>query len=246
MKARPGLDTHEISARAAAHPLLALLEPRVRAAVITASKLVPYRAGRSVLREGDTADRVFALLDGAVRVFHRAGDGSELLVKLFRAPALFGEMEVLVGSCFLEHVATLEASEILQIPAVVFRRLVDGQPSFTRALALDLSARLCIATHNERALGFHDLETRLSNLLLDYAALASRTTEQGTRIEVALTQDGMARDLAVSRRSLIRALERLRGLGLIEKVRGRYLIVDLEGLRTRSALRLGLTYRLSP
>jgi CRP-like cAMP-binding protein len=235
----------QIASSVSAHPLLAMLDPKLREQTVAASRIVPYRAGRAVLREGDPADRVFCLLHGAVRVFHRADDGGELLVKLFRAPALFGEMEVLVGAPFLEFVTTLEPCEIMQIPAAVFLRLVDAQPHFTKALAIDLSARLCIATTNERALGFLEVETRLANLLLDYAALAGRELEDGVLIDVALSQDGMARDLAISRRSLIRALEKLRKVGVVTKQQGRYVVRDLDALRARSSRRMSLTYKLT-
>jgi CRP-like cAMP-binding protein len=223
---------------------LALVDAKRRAKVIAASRLVPYRAGRPVVKEGDPPGAVFCLLEGAVRVFHRAPDKSELLVKLFRAPALFGEMEVLVGIPMLEFVSTVERSEILQVPATVFRELLDLEPRFLKALVIDLSARLCIATHNERALGFLDVETRLANLLNDYADLAGEHEDGALRIAVALTQDGMARDLAVSRRSLIRALEKLRREKLIAKRDGRYVILDRARLRARGSGMLGLTYRL--
>jgi CRP/FNR family transcriptional regulator, cyclic AMP receptor protein len=233
----------DLLAKAAEHPLLALLDERTRAQVIGAGRLVPYRSKRPVLKEGDPPDKFFVLIDGAVRVFHRSTDGTEVMVKLFRAPAIFGEMEVLVGSPFLEHVATIEPSKILHLPAAWLPRLIS-EPRFAKALLTDVCARLCIATINERALAFLDVETRLANLLLDYADISGKETGEGLTIEVAMTQESMAKDLAVSRKSLVRGLDKLREDRVLDKRNARYVILDLESLRKKSSRVLGLTYKL--
>lgn len=226
------------------HPMLARLHREVLESLLAQSRLVPYRAGRPVLREGAAPEHVYCLIEGAVRVFHRNGEGEEILVKLFKAPALFGEMEVLVGSRFLEHVSTIEPSRILHVPAAWFRRLVETDASFCRALVVDLSARLCIATQNERALAFLDADSRIANLLLDYASVASRPDGDGLILEVRLTQDGIARDLALSRKTVTRTLQRFRTEGIISKRGGRYVLHDLPGLEARSTHRASLSYRL--
>ncbi|MBI5511764.1 MAG: Crp/Fnr family transcriptional regulator [Deltaproteobacteria bacterium] len=241
------MEAKEITAKAALHPLLAVLEADILGAVVRASKLISFRARRTILKEGDPPQQAFCLLSGAVRVFHRSAEGNEVTVKLFRAPALFGEMEVLAGRPFMEYVTTLEPADILLVPAAVLLKLVKTQRSFAEAMAVDLSLRLCIATHNERALAFCDVDTRLANLLVDYAELAGEPrAEGGIRISVPLTGESMAKDLAVSRKSLVRSLAKLDELGLATKSDGRYVVADLEALRRRGSGTLGLTYNLTP
>lgn len=56
----------------------------------------------------------------------------------------------------------------------------------------------------------------------------------------------MARDLAVSRKSLVRALGKLDELALVTKRTGRYVVHNPHGLRARGSGSLGLAYRLTP
>lgn len=241
------MDHNDAVAKASKHPLLTVLEHEVLQAVVRASKLVTFRAKRTILKEGEPANQAYCLLSGAVRVYHRSANGNEVTVKLFRAPALFGEMEVLAGRPFMEYVTTLELCDILLVPASVMIKLLRTQKGFAEALAVDLSQRLCIATHNERALAFCDVDTRLANLLLDYAELTGQAEpDGGIRISVPLTGDSMARDLAVSRKSLVRALGKLDELALVTKRAGRYVVLNPHGLRARSSGSLGLTYHLTP
>jgi CRP/FNR family transcriptional regulator len=238
------MDAQDIRARVANHPLLRLLEPHILDAVLKVSKPAKLRANRHILREGEEAKAAYYLLSGAVRVYHRHTDGNEVTVKLFRAPALFGEMEILAACPFLEWVATLEPCELLVVPAEILRKLVRTQRTFAEALVKDLAARLCIATQNERALAFCDVDTRLATLLLDFAALAGTPVEGGIRIGLHITQNSMAHDLAVSRKSLVRALAKLSEHRVVDKRDGRYLILDPAALAARSTGTLGLRYSL--
>ena len=203
-----------------------------------------------------------------MRVYHRSANGNEVTVKLFRAPALFGEMEVLAGWPFLEYVITLEPSEIFLMPAAVLVKLLKTQRAFAEALAVDLSLRLCIATHHERALAFCNVDTRLNHrqtgqILADEldvpvardlvghgldatnAEVAGEPCDLGVRITTLLTGNSMAHDLAVSRKSVVRALGKLEELALVAKAEGRYVVIDLDALRQRGSGTLGLAYKLA-
>lgn len=235
---------HEVTAKASRHPLLARLDATTLAAVVRASELTTYRAKRTILSEGDAPARAYCLLSGAVRVFHRDASGREVTVKLFRAPALFGEMEVIAQVPFLEYARTLETCEVLRIPAQILRRLVATQADFAAAITSDLARRLCIATANERVLAFCDVDTRLANLLLDYATLAGEPDGNSVRITHPLTGESLSRDLAVSRKSMVRALKKLVDEGVVVKRGHQCTITDMTALQGRGSGRLSLTHRL--
>src|SRR5687767_9852425 len=80
----------ELATQLRAHPLLSTLDAEALKRTVKHSKLVRFRPERRVLSEGDPPAQVFCLLSGSVRVFHRH-QNKEVLLKLFRAPALFGE-----------------------------------------------------------------------------------------------------------------------------------------------------------
>ncbi|MBK7859313.1 MAG: Crp/Fnr family transcriptional regulator [Archangiaceae bacterium] len=224
------------------HPLLAKLDDEARKLVLRTSTATRYRPGRMVIREGD-GPRAFCLLEGAARVFHKQGE-KEVLVKLFRAPAFGGEMEVLCDRNYLVNMRTVEASLLMTLDSEVFRHLVNTRGPFAAALCSDLSARLFIATSNERALAFADVDARLADLLLDYASLWGEETDAGVRIGLAMSQDAMSRDLAVSRKAVVQSLLTFKSMGLVDKVDGRYLILRPKDLAQVSWGGLRLSHRL--
>lgn len=61
-----------------------------------------FEAGDVILSEGDEELAFFVLLSGSVKVFYRSPDGDEVIVKIFGAPAAFGEMKSSVVTAPLE------------------------------------------------------------------------------------------------------------------------------------------------
>lgn len=234
----------EVIAVARQHKLLASLSESVLTNVIRASKVVHFRPNRPVLKSGDPASHVLCLLGGAMRVFYIDPSGSELLVKLFRGPALLCEMEVLTGIAIMPNARTIQESDILYVPANVFMTLVNSYPEFTRVLVQDLATRLCVASDRQRALAFSDVERRFANLLLDYAQLSGVDTPDGVRIETALTQDGISRDLAVSRKAINNILQNMKEAGILDKRDARYVILNMDALVQRSSRSLLVTHQL--
>lgn len=234
----------EVIAIARQHRLLASLTESVLTNVVRASKVVHFRPGRPVLKSGDPATHVLCLLSGAMRVFYMDESGSEVLIKLFRGPALLCEMEVLTGIAIMPNARTLQDSDILYVPANVFTTLVNSYPEFTRVLVQDLATRLCVASDRQRALAFADVERRFANLLLDYAQLSGKETRDGVRIETALTQDGISRDLAVSRKAVNNILQSMKEAGILDKRDARYVILDMDALIQRSSRSLLVTHQL--
>jgi CRP-like cAMP-binding protein len=227
-----------------AHPMLARLDDEAQALVLRSSKAVPYRGGRQVIKQGDPP-RAFCLLSGSARVYHRSED-KEVLVKLFKAPAFGGEMEVLCDRAYLVNMRTLEPSRVLWLDNEVFKHLVNTRLAFAATLCADLSARLFIATSNERALAFADVNARLADLLLDYGHLVGVPDAQGLRIPLALSQEAMSRDLGISRKAVVRTLLTFKKLGLVTKEKGRYVIRQEKALSEVCWGGLRLSYRLEP
>lgn len=230
---------------ALAHPLLSALDTKSLETVMGLSRITVFRPKRTVVRAGDDPRCAFLLLNGTVRVFHRSERGEELTTLLLAGPAVFNDTRVLDESRIEENVVTLERSSVLSVPAEVFRRLVSLRPQFNEVLIRDQAARACIASALNRRLAFNDIDTRLANLLLDYAALVGTQNGNGhVRLELPFSQQSMANDLGASRKSLNRALERLREIGAVAKSRARYEIRDISRLRERAGTAAGIRHSI--
>lgn len=231
----------------ARNPLFGKVDEGLLERLLPHAERIRFRAGRKILREGSEAGQVFCLVDGGVRIYHRApgGEDGEIVVKLFRAPAFFGEMEVLLGIPWLETVETVLPSEVIRIAGPAFVRVLRAESKLAFALVQDLTLRLCIATEHARVLAFASLESRLASLMLDHVRLFGVEDPRGVLVDVKISQETLARSLAASRKSVNLTFGAWKTRGLLMKENGRYLVTDLEALEAMAIeSKYGLAYVL--
>lgn len=227
--------------------------PHFKASPKDAVRMLAQHAQRRNLRRqemllGEMAppSHVFALVRGAVRVFYSSETGEQITVKLFHAPAFFGEMECLVNTPHLESVQALVSSVVLAIPRVPFVDFLQRDPNATFRLLVDVSARLCVAAQHERSLAFRDVPSRLASLLLSYARVFGAQVEGGILLGRCITYDELANDLGVTQKSIQRALIAWAHAGWIQRGSKSLLIKNGDALaRLAGELSAQLDYQLT-
>ena len=225
------------------NPIFSAASPDSRERLIRASTLRRYAPGDEVLAEGQPSRHIFAMETGSVRVFHMSPMGEEVALKLFSAPAIFGEAEAFCHIPYLEHVTAVEPTRILVMPPAAVLRLLRAEPECAVRMLLDVATRLAIAAYNEKSLAFNPATIRLANYLLDYARWTHHSAAGELRLD--LNQDEMAAAIGVTRRSIAKDIIAWQKEGVLERRRGQYIILDPETLRRYSdPERLGLAYSL--
>lgn len=233
----------KIKALFEAHPALGTLDEASLKTVAKMSRIVVCRPGRTIQKEGENADTVFFVLDGMVRVFHRSHSGDQVTLQILNGPAVLNDVRAITGTAAVECAVTLRQSTMLLVPAQVFCRLLSLRPALAEQVLQDMATRQCLGSDRVRRLAFDDIDTRLADLLLEYAELVGTPLADGEiRLEHAFSQQSMAHDLGASRKSINRALERFKDAGLIEKVNARYCVRDVDALRACASGALGMRH----
>lgn len=225
------------------HPILRGVFAEHVKMLIDGGQTKTYAPGELLLREGASELFCFFLMSGSVKVFYTSPDGLEVVVKVFGAPAVFGEMECTTGIPYLESVVAVERAKALRVPASVLQRALETSHALSLNLLRDLSARLCIAAQNENALAFLPVGVRLANLLLTYVRLYGVPVEGGTLIRVKLSQDELANGLGVARKSVSRTFKAWQEQGLVTKRAGCLVVSDVEALASLGSGHLDIGHR---
>jgi len=225
------------------NPIFSAASPESLQRLIQSSVVRRYHPGEVVLAEGQPSRHVFALESGAVRVFHMSHLGEEVALKLFSAPAIFGEAEAFCDIPYLEHVSAAEESRILVMPPAAVLRLLRAEAECAVRMLVDVATRLAIAAYNEKSLAFNPATIRLANYLLDHAEWTKQPGDEELRLD--LNQDQMAAAIGVTRRSIAKDIIAWQKEGVLVRRRGKYIILEPESLRRYSdPERLGLAYSL--
>jgi CRP/FNR family transcriptional regulator len=214
--------------------IFAKAAPEKVEALAALAEVLTFEKEQRILEEGDDSAHLFVLIKGIVGVFYSSEDGVDVLVKIFGAPAVFGEMELIFGQPRQEYVECFEPAVVARFPAGAFMRFMRGDPEACYVMLKDVAARLAIAAYNERALAFLDAKTRLAGLFLSFLEAYGERQSDGVTLRIKLTYEMLARCLGVTVRSIDRAMTDWAKEGWLTKSRGTYTFHDIRKLEGRA------------
>ncbi len=202
---------------------LSRLPAEIRAELEAGSKIVSVPAGTTIFAPGQTADNLWLLLDGTVKVQQKSETGREVF--LYRVHA--GESCVLTTACMLafEDYAAEGTSETdvkaVAIPRKTFDDLVAKSPVFREFVFTAYSRRITDLFTLIDDIVFQRMDVRLASRLLE---LADRENVVHATHAVLGTELGTAREV------VSRTLSEFQRRGWVEQLRGEIRLIGTDAL----------------
>jgi CRP-like cAMP-binding protein len=180
---------------------------RLRIAERVAERVV--ERGQCVFVQDEPGDRMYVLVEGAVKLFVASRDGGIVELVRHRPPAAFGEVALLDGGPRSASAEAVERSLLLVMTRAQLLRLLHSEEQVAEALLRTLGAIVRRTTRQVSDLVFLDLQGRVARQLL---ALAGE--EQGARSR-RVTQAELATMVGGTRQTANQALRSLEARGYI-------------------------------
>jgi CRP-like cAMP-binding protein len=214
----------------ATHPLWDTAPRELRELAATKMSVRRLRVGARVLSEGDPADAIHLLVDGCVRVFYATSDQAQITVKIFRAPAMFGEAEAVsgfvgTGTVWQETVQTVVPSTVLTTPVADYLALLARAPAIAMLHFVDVCERFSRCIGSERSTHEGSLDQRVLGLLAAYAKTFGDQRGRETIIDHKLSYDSLAMELGATSRTVARAIQRLSKAGRLRRAGHRFVLI---------------------
>src|ERR1043165_1937096 len=192
---------------------LAPLAEQTLAAIAATGVVRTFPKNAILINEGDTADSLFIVLSGRIKVFASNEAGREIVLSFFGPGEYVGEMS-LDGSPRSASVMTVEPTTCAVVNRASFREFILAHPDFALHLVEKLIQRVRITTENVKSLALSDVYGRLVKLLLTLAV----EREGYLVVPERLTQQDIAERVGASRDMISRLLKDL--------VAGGYLVIQ--------------------
>ncbi|WP_307795629.1 Crp/Fnr family transcriptional regulator [Actinacidiphila acididurans] len=215
-----------------------LLDDAARQQLQDAGHVKSFPVRTHLVRQNEVSEHVFVLRRGCVKIYADTGTGYQAVLALRNDGDLLGEQAGLDRQPRSASIAALMEVEALVIPAGRFAALLRSTPTVAFAVQQVLSGRLREADRQRAVTGSTSVEARLAALVLDLAGrYGTAAAGRSVRIDLPLSQDDLAGLVLGSRRTVARALEEWRRLGILTT--GRQMLELAPGaraqLRTRAA-----------
>jgi CRP/FNR family cyclic AMP-dependent transcriptional regulator len=182
----------------------------------------------TIFHEGDTADAIFVVVNGRVKVVTTSSDGKEFILTVLGPGQVFGEMALLEAAARSASVVTITAVELLVIKRADFDHLLHTSPGISRKLMAILSRRLRRANSKMESLAYMDVAGRLARYLLDMALDHGQRLGNGWVVVRRPTHSDIAHSIGTSRETVSRLINEFEeGFGLVNKGKFTYIRENL-------------------
>jgi CRP/FNR family cyclic AMP-dependent transcriptional regulator len=200
------------------------------------SILVEPRDGEAIISQGDPSDAVYAITggDGHVRIGTIDRHSKALMVEVFRAGEIFGEIGVIDGRVRTATATAVGRLRLMKIRQTVFLAALANYPTVGEALCRIVIPRLRRTYELFQDAAFGTLEARLARQIVYLAGWEGRPPPpRGVRLTHRLRQADLADLLGATTRSIITILNSWRAAGLVvyDTERAFLTVTDIAAMR---------------
>ncbi len=202
-------------------------------ALAAVAKRRTFRTGEVIFHRDDPGQVLYVIKEGKVKICLISPDGQEISLVVFGKGECFGELALLDGLPRSADAIALEKAECYTLQRSDFHNAIMKNPKIAIEVLEVLSKRLRSTDQQVEDLIFLDVYGRVAKKLLELGDSHGTKVEDGTRIEVRLTQQELASMVGASRESVNKVLGYFTDKKFISTDRHRITIHRMEDLRRR-------------
>ena len=180
-------------------------------------------AGEFAYYDGDTADCLYIISQGRVKLTKNSSEGNEFIISFMGAGETFGAAATLIGRPYPCSVRAEEATEVLEVKSKDMLAFLDSHPKMALGIIKVLGERLIDAQNRLRDLAGEKVEQRLLNTLLRLFATCGA--------DLPFTRHEIAEMTGTTTETVIRIFSNLKEENIICSERGKITIIDEDRLK---------------
>jgi CRP-like cAMP-binding protein len=185
--------------------------------------------GEIIVYEGDSAEALFFVVSGVVKVFKTSADGKEQIFGIIRPGETFNDVPVLSGGENLISAGAMSAVVLNGIKKKDMESMIKENPQVALNVVHVLSRRVQELVSMVEDFSFRHVSGRVAKILLEYTLDAGDGRPK-------LTQQEMASMIGTAREMVGRSLKALEKEGAIRMERNRIVITDQKALREMAGI----------
>ena len=188
-------------------------------------------AGGAIYFEGDSAQHLFLVALGKVKLIRHTATGHDVLLDILIGGEYFGNLSTISGKMYTESAVAQTDSCILQISAANFEKILQQHPHVTLKVLNAVNRRLEASQEVVKQLSAYSVEQRIAATLVRLAEKMGAQHDRSVLIQLPFSRQDLAAMTGTTVETVSRVMSRFAEGGLISTGRRWVAIDDLEGLR---------------
>jgi CRP-like cAMP-binding protein len=185
-----------------------------------------YDRGETIFLQDEDASEIHVMIDGWVKLFRVAPNGSEAVVSVFARGESFGEAVALKGTCYPVSAEAVSPAEVMHIPSSLLISLMKEDPQIGISILASTFSHLHSLVEQLEQLKAQTGAQRVAEFLLNLCG----SDTGGCEVVLPYDKVLIAGRLGMKPESLSRAFGRLKAAG-VKIQRNHAVIEDVQTLR---------------
>ncbi|MCB0836554.1 MAG: Crp/Fnr family transcriptional regulator [Bacteroidetes bacterium] len=195
-----------------------------------------FKRGEFIYFSDDTADRVYFIHAGAVKIAGYTEDGNEMIKAVLHPGEIFGELAVFGQETRSDYAQAAEDTEVCILDKDDVVGMMRDVSGFQNYLNKIMGERVIYTQKRLESLLFKDAKTRVAEYVLEQARKNGRETADGAVVlRNYLTHQEIASYTGTSRQTVTTVLNQFRDDNLLDFDRKRITVKNLMGLQNEVA-----------
>jgi CRP/FNR family transcriptional regulator len=191
-----------------------------------------FERGDLITLEGESAEVLYFVFSGAVKIFKTSSDGKEQIFSITRPGGSFNDVPIFDGAPNPFSAGAMGPVVIYGIEKREFYKILRDHYQVALNVINVLASRVRHLISLVEDLSFRSVIRRVAKILLEYAGDATGPIQR-------LTQQEMAALAGTAREVVARSLKALESRGILRIDRHRIVIIDREALKGIAGASLG-------
>ncbi len=189
-----------------------------------------YEASQPVYHTGDSAERLFVVADGKVKLLQHTTGGRDVLLDLLTCGEFFGALTVLGAETYSDTAVAQTSTCVLSIRADAFAEILEAHPNLALKALKIMADRLGDAYQRVSQLSAFTAEKRIAVTLLKLARKFGSQQKDMLLIDVPLSRDDIAEMTGSTPETASRVISQYQSAGILTSGRLWIGVLDLAGL----------------
>jgi len=199
-------------------------------------RLQHHRKGEILYQQGNKAECVFVVKTGQVKTLCVSQEGKVLTYEILGPGRLVGAEAYLLGSDHEAMAEVLADADVYAISFAELEHLLANDPRVSLAVMRQLAQTTHALACKIQDIAFLDVQERLKLGLVRLASQYGLATEQGVKIDLPITHEGIAELLAANRSTVTVYLHALEEQGYLWREGRRLVIIPPEQIEVLDSL----------
>lgn len=177
---------------------------------------VGFQSGQMIYLQGESAERLYVVADGQVKLTQLSQNGKEVLLDILKRGEFFGSLSYQPKDHYTQSAYAQTPVCILSIEGRQFRKILQDLPTVALKVMDIMVGKLRESQEMLRLISAASVEQRIATVLLQLSKKLGEKKEIGLLIQMPLSREDIANLTALTPESVSRVMSQFQKEGLIK------------------------------